>query len=85
MSDDTAPTWALEMTQTLGEIKGGLTALNTNFTSHLADDAKLTERVGVVERRLSWQAGAVKVWGLVATGVSSIAGGLLVHYIGKGK
>ena len=85
MSDDTAPTWALEMTQTLGKIEGGLTALNATFTQHVADDKVLSERVGAVERKMSWQAGFAKVWSILATAASSIGGGLIVHFIEKHK
>jgi len=85
MRDDAAPAWALEMTQTLGEIKGSLTALNTTFTQHVVDDKVLSDRIGAVERKMSWQAGATRVWSLVASAAASVGGALLVHIFEKHK
>lgn len=85
MKEDSAPSWALEMTHTLGEIRGELTSLNDNFSRHLDDDAKLRDRIDELEFKRSNQAGAAKVWGLIATALSSIGGGVIVHLIERNK
>lgn len=58
-------------------IKEDIGGLKTSADLHFEALKNHSERIGVLENSVAKQKGAVKVWGLVATGAATAVGGLL--------
>lgn len=61
----------------LMEIKEDIGGLKASSGLHLEGLRNHAERIGVLEGASQRQKGAVKVWGLIATGAATVVGGAI--------
>jgi hypothetical protein len=62
----------LNIREDIGELKALQTAANETFAKHCADDAIAHGRIREIELVQAKQRGAVRTWGIIATGAATL-------------
>ena len=82
VSNDTLYNVLLEIKEDIGSLRAAQVSHLAAFQTHLEESKRLSKDVVDINMRLAKQSGAVRVWGLVATGAAAAVGGvinLLLH------
>jgi len=69
--------------RSLGEVHSGVQATQKALEKHVEDDGEVEERVRKLEATRDELRGKLKVWGLVATGASIVAGWAVEWFSGR--